>query len=286
MMDIGGRVATFFYEQAYFLGAPLKKSKKFSLFTNYIFLNARRLFPFIPKKGVSMLGFRVYAFKYKYIPELYNLIFFRSQYFFDSKNKKPIILDCGANIGFATLYFKWLYPDAEIHCFEPNPDVCNILRKNVAPLKDMHVHQAALSSKKGKLVFYTDLAHKGKLNSSAFTDFGANNSPEKIKVDAISLSDFIKNNFKNKKIDFIKFNIEGAENEVVKDLHKQNLLKNIKGMVFEYHHLQIKGDYSKLGQLLLCLEDAGFDYSLASVNFSMSRKNMPQNIFIYAYNRN
>ena len=44
---------------------------------------------------------------------LYSEIFARESYRFHSKKKNPVILDCGANIGMATLYFKWLYPEAQ-----------------------------------------------------------------------------------------------------------------------------------------------------------------------------
>src|SRR6266849_7966185 len=52
---------------------------------------------------------------------LYSEIFARQNYEFTSTRKNPVILDCGANIVMATFYFKWLYPQAQITSFEPDP---------------------------------------------------------------------------------------------------------------------------------------------------------------------
>ena len=41
--------------------------------------------------------------------------------FFETKNQKPKIIDCGANIGISILYYKRLYPEAQIIGFEPDP---------------------------------------------------------------------------------------------------------------------------------------------------------------------
>jgi tRNA1(Val) A37 N6-methylase TrmN6 len=41
------------------------------------------------------------------------------------------VFDCGANIGFATIFFKWLFPKARIYAFEPDPATYALLEKNV-----------------------------------------------------------------------------------------------------------------------------------------------------------
>jgi hypothetical protein len=51
------------------------------------------------------------------IDQLYYEIFVRQYYFFASDRKEPIVFDCGANVGVATMYFKWLYPHSRVHCF-------------------------------------------------------------------------------------------------------------------------------------------------------------------------
>src|SRR5436309_4261583 len=48
-------------------------------------------------------------------------IFGRQLYRFSPRRERPTILDCGANIGVAILYWKQAFPEAEIVAFEPDP---------------------------------------------------------------------------------------------------------------------------------------------------------------------
>ncbi|MFN3927840.1 MAG: FkbM family methyltransferase [Pseudanabaenaceae cyanobacterium] len=45
------------------------------------------------------------------------------------------IIDIGANIGFSTAYFRFHYPEADIHAFEPDQVTCLILKENVRRLQ-------------------------------------------------------------------------------------------------------------------------------------------------------
>ena len=66
---------------------------------------------------------------------------------------------------------------------------------------------------------------------SMYYDFGKGG----IKVQTISLNDFIKKN-KLKKIDFLKMDCEGAEYEILYNLPK-NVLNSIKKISMEYHNI-------------------------------------------------
>ncbi|MCW3474967.1 FkbM family methyltransferase [Limobrevibacterium gyesilva] len=48
--------------------------------------------------------------------------------------KRPLIVDCGANIGLSSVYFRLLFPDALICAVEPEPGNDAALRANVAGL--------------------------------------------------------------------------------------------------------------------------------------------------------
>src|SRR5262249_51895723 len=54
------------------------------------------------------------------LPLLYSEFSARQSYRFASSRPDPVVYDCGANIGMATFYFKWLYPKAHIDAFEPD----------------------------------------------------------------------------------------------------------------------------------------------------------------------
>jgi FkbM family methyltransferase len=69
-----------------------------------------------------------------------------------------VILDCGANIGMATLFFKWLYPNARIDAFEPDPKTFQLLENNVKQnhLTNVATHNCALWDIDGKIDFFVD----------------------------------------------------------------------------------------------------------------------------------
>lgn len=57
-------------------------------------------------------------------------IFYSGYYHFQSESEAPTIVDATANIGLSALYYKLLYPKADIICFEPRKDNFKLLRKN------------------------------------------------------------------------------------------------------------------------------------------------------------
>jgi hypothetical protein len=65
------------------------------------------------------------------LEHLYREIFVRQYYYFRANTDHPVIFDCGANLGMATLFFKWLYPKSRVEAFEPDPGTFAVLQKNV-----------------------------------------------------------------------------------------------------------------------------------------------------------
>lgn len=58
---------------------------------------------------------------------------------------RPVIIDAGANIGLASLYFKTKFPSAQIVAVEPSKDNIFLLTKNLAST-DARIHRAAIHS--------------------------------------------------------------------------------------------------------------------------------------------
>ena len=178
-------------------------------------------------------------------------IFARRVYDFESRREEPVILDCGANIGMATLYFKRRYPGARVTCFEPDPAVFPVLAENVArnTLNGVDLVQAALAREAGKVGFYSD----GKYGSCLARLAGA--VPPRgwtfSEVPTVTLRQYL-----DGEVDFVKMNIEGAEYEVLAD--SADRLRRIREMVIEYHHLP--GLPRTLHNLLALLNSRGFEY--------------------------
>jgi hypothetical protein len=59
-------------------------------------------------------------------------IFIHQSLAFDTDVPGPRILDCGANIGLASIYFKRRYPHAKVTAFEADPCLASICRSNLA----------------------------------------------------------------------------------------------------------------------------------------------------------
>ena len=68
-------------------------------------------------------------------------------------NDQPLILDCGANIGFSVLNFKRQFPHARIIAFEPDPQFAPVLHRNMARngAADVEVIEAAVWVKHGEV---------------------------------------------------------------------------------------------------------------------------------------
>jgi len=60
-------------------------------------------------------------------------IFWREDYLFGKMKKRDVfnIIDMGAHIGLFGLWIKGKYPDAIVHCYEPDPENFELLQKNV-----------------------------------------------------------------------------------------------------------------------------------------------------------
>src|SRR5262245_45483539 len=67
--------------------------------------------------SLDVAGFRIDYLNQSHALFLLHEIFVNAEYEFSSANVCPRIVDCGANIGMSVLFFKALYPDAEILAF-------------------------------------------------------------------------------------------------------------------------------------------------------------------------
>lgn len=180
----------------------------------------------------------------------YKEIFVDKIYAFKWENKSPNILDLGSNIGLSILFFKSLYPDANITGFEADPKIFKYLEKNI---NDNSVSQVKLVNKaiwyeNTYLNFVSEGADAGKVSHEK------GNS----KVEATDILEVLN----SQKFDFLKMDIEGAEEFVIPRC--RGFLNDLKFIFIEYH--------SKLGQeqcldkILLILKEAGFRIHIRNVN--------------------
>jgi FkbM family methyltransferase len=180
-------------------------------------------FPRFTETTSDLLGFKIKIADSLSFVSMYKEIFEKEIYRFNSKTENPMIIDCGANIGMSVIYFKKLYPRAEIIAFEPDPKIFNILKSNIESLNYSNIKliNSALWSSEKMIDFYADRADGGRAEEKI-----AEVAP--IKVATIKLSNYL-----NRKIDLLKIDIEGAEFEVLNEC--KNLLNNVDNIFIEYH---------------------------------------------------
>ncbi len=204
-----------------------------------------------------VLGMKIYSFSPETLFSLVTEIFLEREYAIDLPTEDPTILDCGSNIGISILFFKRMYPRAKITGFEPDKKTFELLKRNVAEngLKDVSLHNVALSSEAGEAAFYSDSRTPGSLIMSLFKE---RMDGEAQKVPCVALSSFAQ-----APVDLLKMDIEGAEMDVLRELAASGALSNVKFMMMEYHHKTRSQD--RLFELLLLLDKGSFGYDVAAV---------------------
>jgi len=178
----------------------------------------------------------------------YKEIFQQGIYAFACDNDQPFILDGGSNIGLSVIYFKRLYPNAQIIAFEPDTEIFKTLKKNIDAFgfQDVDLVNSALWISKGEVSFIPDGADGGHVLRD-------NENNVSCKVSSVRLVDYLYRN-----INFLKLDIEGAEVAVILDA--KDYLGNIDNIFVEYHSFQ--SSPQRLDELLHVLREAGFRVQL------------------------
>jgi len=142
-------------------------------------------------------------------------------------DKVRVIIDCGANIGITSLFLAARYPDATILSVEPHPENFALLKANVAEVPRILPIQACVTGISQNAVrFTTDQAAWG---NRIATD--ANTDANSVWVPAITIEELCKQNG-IEKIDLLKLDIEGAEEQV---LENGTFLARTEHIVVELH---------------------------------------------------
>ena len=189
---------------------------------------------------------------------IYTDIFTGKEYYFECSARTPFIIDCGAHIGIATLYFKVLYPSAKVIAIEANPENVKILKKNIefGKLKDVTVVEGAISTSEISLPFYIDPNPKDPWSWGDTTIpnlFGKDVARKEISVKSVHLDKYLTNS-----VDLIKLDIEGGELEALEAIESK--LKFVKQLILEVHTTETMPK-DIIAQVRTLLEKSGFDVS-------------------------
>lgn len=148
-----------------------------------------------------LLNYRLFAGDLDVLDE----IFYRRIYHVEMNGKKDaLIIDAGAHIGLASLYFLKEYNPATLICIEPDSENFSLLQKNVRGFisnASIQYFKAALGAEKKDVYF-----NKAKLGYNHAVSPSAGD----LSVQSVCVNDFVQQ-FNIKKIDLIKIDIEDAE---------------------------------------------------------------------------
>ncbi len=234
----------------------------------------------IPRfKYTSNVKFLDYVFDVPDVPSFiwqFKDIFVDEVYRFEPIDEKPIIFDCGANIGMSLLYFARNYKNAKIVAFEADREIAKICKQNLLlnGINNIEIIDKAVWINDKGIRFLLEGADGGRITTEA------SNS---VQVESIRLKDYIE---KFDYISFLKMDVEGAECEIIKDC--QDVIWKVRKIFIEFHSLREKPQ--RLSEILSILEKNGFRYYIENVyeskkspfiTISKSGKNMELQLNIY-----
>jgi FkbM family methyltransferase len=236
--------------------ANLKRDRLAILFAYLKFSFKKPLRGLLRLERESFLGFTVYCPDYHQLFVMFREIFVEQAYYVELHKSDPFIVDCGGNIGMATLYFKYLYPEARIVVYEPSPAFA-FLAKNIRSNRlDVVAKQRAVFDKRGTVDLHFNAKAAGFTGATTSSEVGASKRLDASRsVLAARLSDEVSG-----KVDVLKLDIEGSEGRVLADLarHKKLTPDHI---VMEFHHNPANVGNS-LVELLGLLRQNGYWYRI------------------------
>ena len=156
-------------------------------------------------------------------------ILLRNEYSAAWAENPRIILDVGANIGAAAVYFAARYPAATVYAIEPEEDNFRVLERNCAPWKNIvPVRQAIWSCSMAREI------QNRKTGAWGYTvaDLGSAAAGLGQTVACTSIPDFMRQHGLEQ-IDILKIDIEGGEKEIFE--HADGWIDRVGVLVAELH---------------------------------------------------
>lgn len=162
----------------------------------------------------------------------FDQIFIKQEYDFNVKKAPKTIVDAGANIGLASIYFSNKFPDAKIIAIEPEESNLEVLRKNIAPYKNIIPVCGALWHENTKIDLVDPGLGKWGFMAQKQDDVAENygdivHEVQGMTIDAIMKSQGIDH------IDILKIDIEGAEREIFRC--SSSWIGKIDALIIELH---------------------------------------------------
>lgn len=208
-------------------------------------------------------GKRIFLRTYAGDIDIFYEIFYKKIYQLPNGLNNHLVIDAGANVGFAALFFLKEMPSATIYCIEPDPDNFIFLKKNLeAEIENGNIKliMAGLSAKDGVMSLESN-SFKYNSNLVEVPMEGA------IRVITYKVETFLET-FVSGRVDLFKMDIEGAEKNIFEN--DISWLKNVDQLLIEFHSKKTKE---------MCIE------KLTSQNFYWIPEKSRENTNVFLFRR-
>ena len=183
-------------------------------------------------------------------------------------------LDLGANHGWTVINAIQIGFERVV-AVEPSPDSCTIATRNFNDCERIQLLQKAVMAESGTVFIET---HRNSLNQRIVNKAVRG---DEVEVESVSFRSLIA----EFRPSFVKFDIEGAEYEIIRDWHPET---HVKGIALEVHKADKPENFFIIKQFMMRCKDQGFQvYSPGSYrmkdglprswchNFILGRKQYP-----------
>lgn len=165
-----------------------------------------------------------------FIPYIYKEIYLDGVYvdIFNTK-KDMVVVDVGANIGIVTQHMRDY--SKKVYAIEPAKEHFEALKKNKEHngWDNVEIFNMAIADKDGEMTL--NLNEKNRTCHSLTLDY--KQGGEKVKT--MAMDSFFKEN-KIDKVDFMKFDVEGAEDLILRSVGFKRVAPKISAIEVEFHH--------------------------------------------------
>lgn len=214
-----------------FISKLIRNAKQIGIYQTVLFLT----YDYLLKNKILSLKYNEFNLLFRSGTTDLNVIInalYRKEYQNIICNDPKFIIDAGAHIGTASIYFAEKYKNAKIFALEPEKNNYELLVKNTTNYKNIIPLNIALWSKKE--VKSLNDRFTGAWGYSLISD----DENEIQKIQCLSISDLM-HEYKIDNIDILKLDIEGSEKEILEN--SSNWINNVNIITIELHDRIIMG---------------------------------------------
>ena len=146
----------------------------------------------------------------------------KAEYWVPRELAPRTVLDIGANIGLASVYYARLFPEARIYSFEPLPDNFRLLEKNIRGLENVRAFNVGLGRENGQVLMNTSARPD---NYGGASMYGVDVDPGQSLTVEVRAAREMLDELGLDQIDLIKIDTEGAEYDILTSIDQQTLFK-------------------------------------------------------------